>query len=160
MLERLISPENGGVVPRCSDRPRSSTTARWGQRLRSSARRLPSAPSARWLLILTASVRRRRRDLALLKTLGFTRRQLAAVVGWQSTVAVAIGVIIGTPLGIVVGRFLWDGFAGEIHVVPASTAPVSTILLIALGALLVANIAAHPRPAEPLTPTAVLLRAE
>ena len=34
-------------------------------------------------LTLIASVRRRRRDLALLKTLGFTRRQLAAAVAWQ-----------------------------------------------------------------------------
>ena len=38
-------------------------------------------------LTLIASVRRRRRDLALLKTLGFTRRQLAAVVIWQASVA-------------------------------------------------------------------------
>ena len=49
---------------------------------------------------LTASVRRRRRDLALLKTLGFTRRQLAAAVSWQSTVPVAIGTALGVPLGI------------------------------------------------------------
>ena len=47
----------------------------------------------RRLLVLTlvASVRRRRRELALLKTLGFTHRQLAAVVAWQSTIAVALG---------------------------------------------------------------------
>ena len=37
-------------------------------------------------LTLVASVRHRRRDLALLKALGFTPRQLAAVVAWQSTV--------------------------------------------------------------------------
>jgi putative ABC transport system permease protein len=41
-------------------------------------------------LTLTASVRRRRRDLALLKALGFTRRQLAACVAWQPTVAAAL----------------------------------------------------------------------
>ena len=35
-------------------------------------------------LTLAASVRRRRRDLALLKTLGFIRRQLLATVAWQS----------------------------------------------------------------------------
>ena len=38
-------------------------------------------------LTLATSVRRRRRDLALLKTLGFTRRQLAAAVAWQASVA-------------------------------------------------------------------------
>src|SRR5207302_10140942 len=69
-------------------------------------------------LTLIASVRRRRRDLALLKTLGFTRRQLAAVVAWQSTVAVTIGVVVGIPIGIMIGRSLWDLFAGAIHAVP------------------------------------------
>ena len=46
-------------------------------------------------LTLIASVCRRRRDLALLKTLGFTRRQLAAAIAWQSTIAVTAGTIIG-----------------------------------------------------------------
>ncbi len=36
-------------------------------------------------LTLVASVRQRRRDLALLKTIGFVRRQLASVVAWQAT---------------------------------------------------------------------------
>ena len=62
-------------------------------------------------LTLLASVRRRRRDLALLKTLGFTRRQLAATIAWQASIAVVLGVIIGVPLGIVLGRSLWDLFA-------------------------------------------------
>jgi hypothetical protein len=42
-------------------------------------------------LTLVASVRRRRRELALLKCLGFTRRQLAATVAWQSSVSAAVG---------------------------------------------------------------------
>jgi ABC-type antimicrobial peptide transport system permease subunit len=48
-------------------------------------------------LTLTASVRGRRRDLALLKTLGFTRRQLVATVASQATIAALVGVIIGVP---------------------------------------------------------------
>ena len=42
-------------------------------------------------LTLGSSVRRRRHDLALLKTLGFTRRQLAATVRWQASVTVVAG---------------------------------------------------------------------
>ena len=45
-------------------------------------------------LILIASVRRRRHDLALLKTLGFTQRQLASVLAWQASVAAVIGFIV------------------------------------------------------------------
>ena len=69
-------------------------------------------------LTLVAMVRRRRRDLALLRSLGFTSRQLAAVVAWQSSVTAAVGVVIGVPLGIVIGRQLWTLFASNINAVP------------------------------------------
>ena len=46
-------------------------------------------------LSLAASARRRSRDLALLKTLGFARRQVVAVVIWQASVPVAIGTVAG-----------------------------------------------------------------
>ena len=55
------------------------------------------------------SVRRRRRDLALLKTLGFTQRQLAAAVAWQATVIGAIGITLGIPLGMVLGHQTGNG---------------------------------------------------
>jgi MacB-like periplasmic core domain len=58
-------------------------------------------------LTLMASVRRRRRDLALLKVLGFTNKQVAATVAWHSTVSVAVGVAAGVPLGVALGRWLW-----------------------------------------------------
>jgi hypothetical protein len=112
-------------------------------------------------LTLIASVRRRRRDLALLKTLGFTRRQLAATVAWQASIAVAAGIIIGVPLGIALGRFLWDLFARQISVVPQPTVPGMPVILITIGALALANIAAAlPGRVAASTPTALLLRAE
>jgi len=112
-------------------------------------------------LTLIASVRRRRRDVALLKTLGFTARQLAGAVAWQSSVAVAAGAIVGIPLGIVLGRVTWDLFAGEIHAVPAPTVPALATILIGVGALVTANVvAAVPGRIAARTPTGVLLRAE
>lgn len=112
-------------------------------------------------LTLVASVRRRRRDLALLKALGFTGRQLAETVAWQSTVAVAAGTIIGAPLGIVVGRLLWDAFAHEISAVPNPDVPAATVALICAGALVVANVvAALPGRSAARTSTALLLRAD
>jgi hypothetical protein len=112
-------------------------------------------------LTLIASVRSRRRDLALLKTMGFTHRQLAATVAWQSTLAVAVGVVVGVPLGIVTGRGLWQLFADQLHVVSHPTVPVLTIALIGAGALVLANVvAAIPGRQAARTRTAVLLRAE
>jgi ABC-type antimicrobial peptide transport system permease subunit len=106
-------------------------------------------------------VRRRRRELALLKTLGFTARQLSSVVAWQATVAVVAGAIIGVPLGIILGRTLWDLFAHEISVVPAPAVPVTAVVLIAVGAVALGNlVAALPARMAARTPTALLLRAE
>jgi ABC-type antimicrobial peptide transport system permease subunit len=112
-------------------------------------------------LTLIASVRRRRRDLALLKILGFTHGQLAAAIAWQSSVAVGIGTVVGVPLGIITGHFIWDLFAREINAVPQPTVPLLSIVLIVVGSLVLANIvAAIPGRIAARTPTALLLRAE
>jgi len=79
---------------------------------------------------------------ALLKALGFTQRQLAAAVAWQSSVPVAIGTIVGVPLGIVIGRLLWDLFAHQINAVPVPTVPSLPIALIVVVAVVLANIVA------------------
>ena len=92
-------------------------------------------------LTLIASVRRRRRDLALLKTLGFTTRQLATTVAWQASVIAVIAMIIGVPVGIAAGRQLWILFARNINAVPQPTVPVS-LLLVAAGVLILANLVA------------------
>jgi ABC-type antimicrobial peptide transport system permease subunit len=112
-------------------------------------------------LTLGASVRRRRRDIALLKTLGFTRRQLAVAVAWQASVAAIVGIIVGVPAGIALGRWLWDLFARDIYAVPLPTVPVLEVVLVALGALVLANlVAAVPGQMAARTPTALVLRAE
>jgi ABC-type lipoprotein release transport system permease subunit len=104
------------------------------------------ALSSLWLTLM-ASVRRRRKDLAVLKTLGFTRRQLAATVAWQATAAVTAGIVAGIPLGIALGRYLWDLFARQISVVPEPTVPAMTAVVVTLGALATANlVAALPAP--------------
>ena len=112
-------------------------------------------------LTLLASVRQRRRDLALLKTVGFVRWQMAAAVAWQATVAAVVGIAVGIPLGIVTGRWLWDLFARQIYAVPYPTISVVSVVLVALGTLVLANvIAAVPARNAARTPTALMLRAE
>ena len=112
-------------------------------------------------LTLVASVRQRRRDLALLKTIGFVRLQLASAVAWQATVAATVGIVIGIPLGLIFGRLLWDLFAQQIDAVPYPTVSVPSVVLVAVGTLLLANlVAALPARTAARTPTAVLLREE
>jgi hypothetical protein len=112
-------------------------------------------------LTLLASVRQRRRELALLKTIGFVRRQLAAAVAWQATVAAVVGIVVGIPLGVIAGRWLWNLFAEQIYAVPDPTVPVLSLILVGVGTLVLANvIAAVPARTAARTPTAFLLRTE
>ncbi|MGP8206432.1 MAG: ABC transporter permease [Acidimicrobiales bacterium] len=112
-------------------------------------------------LSLVASVRRRRRDLALLKALGFTRAQLAWTVAWQSSIAVAIGVLAGVPAGTALGRWLWDLFARSIDAVPDAPVPALSLLLVVGAAFVLANaVATFPGAYAARTPAALVLRAE
>lgn len=110
---------------------------------------------------LAASVRRRRRDLAVLKTLGFRRRQLAVAIACQASLAAITGIVIGVPVGITLGRWLWDLFARDIYAVPRPTVPVPEVVLVCVLAVLLANIvAAVPGRMAARTPTAFTLRSE
>ena len=112
-------------------------------------------------LTLTASVRRRRRDLAMLRALGFTGRQLRSTIAWQASVAGLSGVALGVPLGIVTGRWLWTLFARYIDAVPEPTVPVMSIILVSLCALVLVNIvAALPARTAARVSTAQVLRGE
>jgi FtsX-like permease family len=108
---------------------------------------LASGAAAALGLMLIGSGRRRRRELAVLKTLGFTRRQLASTIAWQSTVAVALGTAAGISVGIALGRWLWILFARDIDVVPAPTVPLPSIVLITVGAI----VPCQPRRRHPRT---------
>ena len=111
-------------------------------------------------LVLADTVRKRRGDLAMLKTLGFVRREIRLTLIWQSTAVVVAGIVIGVPVGIALGRILWDLFARNIDVVPAPAIPGS-IALVALGAVVIAVLVALvPGLAAASTPPAVVLREE
>jgi ABC-type antimicrobial peptide transport system permease subunit len=111
--------------------------------------------------LLVTSVRERRRELAVLKTIGFTRRQIATSVAAQATTVVAVALAIGIPLGLVVGRVTWSRFASNIGVVAGVVWPTIGIAAVAAGALLVGNLAAaFPARRAARTRAAVVLRSE
>ena len=110
---------------------------------------------------LVTSVRRRRRDLAILKTLGFVRSQVLAAVAWQATAIALIALLVGLPLGVAAGRFAWNVFAEELGVLPEAVVPGWPILLLVPATLLVANlVAAIPGRMAARTRPALALRAE
>jgi FtsX-like permease family len=110
---------------------------------------------------LASSVRRGRHDLAVLKTLGFLRRQVSATVAWQATVFAVAAVLAGVPLGIASGRWAWRLVADSLGVVAEPVVPSMGVLVTAAGALLVANlVAAGPGWVAGRLRPAVVLRSE
>jgi len=122
---------------------------------------LGGAAAVSLAIALGASVRRRRRELALLRSLGFTRRQLGVSVAWQATATIGIGLLVGVPLGIALGRTLWGAFAAQLDVVARAMTPFGPLLAVMVGALAIANLGAMipARMARRVKP-AILLRAE
>src|SRR6202034_2209300 len=111
--------------------------------------------------VLLTGVRRRRRDLAVLKTLGLTRAQLLRVVSWQASALAATALLVGLPLGILVGRWSWNLFAGAAGVASDAEVPVLLVLVAIPAVLVLANlIAAGPGWAAARLRPALVLRSE
>jgi ABC-type lipoprotein release transport system permease subunit len=69
--------------------------------------------------------------------------------------------VVGLPLGAALGRTLWRVFAHQIDVVPAPSVPVGELVVVALSALVLANIVSVvPGRIAARTPAALVLRAE
>ena len=107
------------------------------------------------LHVLVVSVTRRRREMGLLKSLGFVRGQVAAMVWWQTTTVAVVGIVVGVPAGIAIGRLVWQAFANSFGVVAIPVVVGWVIAAVALGTLAVALllavgpavVAARARPA-------------
>jgi ABC-type antimicrobial peptide transport system permease subunit len=112
------------------------------------------------LTVLT-SVRQRRRQLAVLKTLGLRRRQLRAIIAWQASTILVIATLAGIPAGVAAGRWAWASFASTVGFVPVTVVPVLTLLLGSLALLATGNLLALiPAAMAAQTPTAATLRTE
>ncbi len=110
---------------------------------------------------LLVAVRRRGRDLSLLKALGFTRRQLSMAVACQATITTIVGLLVGIPLGVVLGSLLWTQFADQLDVLAEPSVPITTIGVVALVVLATANLlAALPARAARNVPVSLLLHSE
>jgi hypothetical protein len=110
---------------------------------------------------LVTTVRRRRRDLALLKTLGFVRRQVATTVAAQATTFAVLALVVGIPIGAVIGRLAWRIAADQLGTLGEPQVPLGAVALGVPVALVVFNLAAGvpARIAARVRP-AVVLRAE
>jgi FtsX-like permease family len=111
--------------------------------------------------LLVVSVSRRRREIGLLKALGFVRSQVIAAVVWQATTLALVGVVIGVPLGLAVGSAVWNAFANDLGVVPVSVVQTWVLITLSAGVVVVANLlAVVPALAAARSNTKELLRSQ
>jgi hypothetical protein len=96
---------------------------------------------------LVVAVRRRRGDLAVLRSMGFTRRQTAVTVVVMALTIVGLGVLVGVPLGVAVGSTLWRLTAEGAFVTTDALVRWAFVAAVAAGAFAVA-LAASVLPAR------------
>jgi ABC-type lipoprotein release transport system permease subunit len=80
---------------------------------------------------IVVSSRRRRLDLAVLRALGFVRRQVRTVFLAQSLVFGTVAAMIGIPIGVAVGRLVWRVVTDELGAVTTATVPWGRVLAVA-----------------------------
>ena len=132
------------LPPRNVDRPPSGAGCRPTSRARCSARhrpadienlqrvnRLPALLAGLFALIallivgnmLVTSVRRRRREVAVLRSIGFVRRQVSAIVIWQATMVALVAIVVGVPVGAAAGRATWTLVTDRLGLEPNALFP-------------------------------------
>jgi ABC-type antimicrobial peptide transport system permease subunit len=111
--------------------------------------------------LLATSVRRRRRDLAILKTLGFARRDVGWTMAWQATTLAVAALLFAVPLGVAAGETGWRIFARQLGVLPDVSTPVVLLALVVPATIVLANLVSiGPAVAAMRTDPASVLREE
>ena len=110
--------------------------------------------------VLLTSVRRRRRDLAILQTLGFKRRQIAATVAWQALILAGLALAFGVPIGMLLGRLGWSAFAYRLGVVNEPVLSPYSILVIPVTLVVALLVSLGPGLVARRVKPAAVLKAE
>lgn len=111
--------------------------------------------------LLVTSTRRRRRDVAVLRTLGFVPRQVHGAVATQATTLATLALVLGVPLGVLAARLLWLAFAHGLGIVPRPVLPVAALLILVPATVVAANAIAYlPGRRAARGPVAQALRVE
>jgi hypothetical protein len=107
---------------------------------------------------LLVAVRGRRHDLAVLRSLGFRRRQVHGTVAWQAVATAVVGLVVGLPVGLMIGAWIWRRIASALGTPVDIPLPYAGLALVIVGTLVAAGAVAmvpawragRIRPAEVL----------
>ena len=96
------------------------------------------AIAAAWHVLMT-SARIRRREFAILRSIGLTRRGMRSVLNSQATTIGAAGLLVGIPVGVIGGRAAWAVVTSRVPLENVAPWPAVGIALILPGVILIAN---------------------
>lgn len=94
--------------------------------------------------LLVGSVRRRRVELAVLRSLGLRPRQVAATLLWQSSAQIVAVLVVAAPVGVIAARISWRWFADRIGIASDPSIPLVVVALSSVAVLAIANLVALP----------------
>jgi NADH:ubiquinone oxidoreductase subunit 6 (subunit J) len=92
------------------------------------------------VVTLATSTRRRRHEVAVFRSLGIDRGQVRRVLAGEATTFVLAALLLGVPVGVVVGRQAWGLAADGLGTEVGPAIPVAAIVLAAAAVLLAVNV--------------------
>ena len=92
--------------------------------------------------VLATTLAGRRHELATLRSLGLTPRQMIGCTVWQAVTIAATGLALGIPLGLIAGRSAWWAVAEPIGVSTDASRPIVGVIAVCAGALILASLLA------------------
>jgi ABC-type lipoprotein release transport system permease subunit len=106
------------------------------------------AGSAALIHALAVGVRRRSRDLGILRAFGATAGETSRALRWMALTVASVGVLAGVPAGLLGGAFVWRRIASGADVVPDVMVPAPAVVLVVAATLVLAIVAAVPSGAR------------
>ena len=91
---------------------------------------------------LTVSTRGRSGDFAVLRAIGFRRRQVRQAVLSQATAIALVGLMVGIPLGLIVGHAFWARLVDGFGVIDWPSTPWPLLIAVVPAVLVVATVVA------------------
>jgi ABC-type lipoprotein release transport system permease subunit len=111
--------------------------------------------------LLVTSINRHRTELAVLRAIGCVPRQVRRTVAVQATTLAALALLVGVPLGLLAGRWIWHVFATGLGISAQASTSVLALAILIPATIVVANAMSYwPGRSASRGPVAAILRTE
>jgi putative ABC transport system permease protein len=75
----------------------------------------------------------------VLQALGYRPRQVISTSLWQATTTAVVAVVVGVPIGMIVGRWVWMLLNRQLAAAADPTTPVAAVAVLAVAVLVLVN---------------------